>query len=484
MVSWSPLRMNPAISVNVFVGSPQLLRRLPDGPCLIIEADQQRLDQFRLQHPLEEHRFTVELIQGVVGTDNADGLTWHRFNDPRFNGPWPLSDWVALAPNLRAIDQCTFQPRSIASFLDQSGLLGNLGLPIRLWLRQGNPIEVIHSADPYLQRFESILLRYPALPGEQQIALEEALFQAGLVLSDLDDNAWIRQRLRLSEMKPPGVVNIFNKLFDRDAYLRVRPHLNGLTDEMLLEDWLNLPRVDDVDDLMQKVWLSQSLEISRFDPLDLVNALSVLFDQSAYRRLKPEMIDRSDQELLVDWLCQPNLIELSHEMRRIRQSMPRQIDQIDDDDVVIQALSNLFPYGFYRDLRPDLAQLSDLDLIRHYCRVGRDDGVELAEGVLMPHVLEALTMVFPYAMYRQQCPDVSDLDDRSLVEHFCRAGMHQTIDLSEQAVVQQAQSFPDSEHEQMRVRIKDLEQLLAASTARISELQQTLPASGSECVDR
>ena len=92
MVSWSQRRMNPGSSLNVFVGSPQLLRRLPDGPCLIIEADQQRLDQFRLQHPLEEHRFTVELIQGVVGTENADGLTWHRFNDPRFNGPWPLSD--------------------------------------------------------------------------------------------------------------------------------------------------------------------------------------------------------------------------------------------------------------------------------------------------------------------------------------------------------------------------------------------------------
>ena len=62
--------------------------------------------------------------------------------------------------------------------------------------------------------------------------------------------------------------------------------------------------------------------------------------------------------------------------------------------------------------------------------------------------------------------------------------MHQTIDLSEQVVVRQAQSFPDSEHEQLRVRVKELEQLLAASTARISELQQALPASGSECVDR
>tara|TARA_B100000475_G_scaffold105998_1_gene77377 strand:- start:1021 stop:1407 length:387 start_codon:yes stop_codon:yes gene_type:complete len=126
--------------------------------------------------------------------------------------------------------------------------------------------------------------------------------------------------------------------------------------------------------------------------------------------------------------------------------------------------------------------MTDLELIRHYCRVGRSEGVELAEGVLMNHALEALTKVFPYAMYRQQWPDLVDLDDRSLIEHYCRSGMHQTVDLSEQVVVQQAQSFPASEYEQLRVRVKELEQLLAASTARISELQQTLQASLSESV--
>ena len=51
-----------------------------------------------------------------------------------------------------------------------------------------------------------------------------------------------------------------------------------------------------------------------------------------------------------------------------------------------------------------------------------------------------------------------------------------------QIVVQQAQSFPASEHEQLCVRVKELEQLLAASTARISELQQTMQASLSESV--
>ena len=419
MVSWSPLRMNPAISVNVFVGSPQLLRRLPDGPCLIIDADQQCLDQFRLQHPLKEHPFTVELIHGFVGTENAEELTWHHFNDARFNGPWPLSDWVALAPNLSAIGQCSFQPRSLVSFLDQSGLLGDQALPIKLWLRQGNPIEVLNSAGPYRQRLESILLRYPALPNEQQIVLEKTLSQAGLVLSEVDDNAWIRQRLRLTEVNQPACVN----------------------------------------------------------------ALRLLFDASAYRQLKPDLSEWSDLDLLQHCLDQVDSSSLVDSMRNVRQSMPRQIHQIDDDDVVIQALSSLFPYSYYRALQPDLAQMSDFDLIRHYCSVGCIEGVELAEGVLMPHLLEALSKVFPYAMYRQQYPDLVDLNDRSLVEHYCRTGMHQTIDLSEQAVVQQAQSFPDSEHEQMRVRIKDLEQLLAASTARISELQQTLPMFGSELGD-
>ena len=410
--------MKTGTSLNVFVGSPQFLRRFPDGPCLIIDADQPRLDQFRLQHPVEQHPFAIELLQGVVATENVDGLTWHRFNDARFNGPWPLSEWVALAPNLSEIDQCSLQPRSLALFLEQSGLLGNQALPIRLWLRQGNPNEILNSAGPYLQQLESLLLRYPGLPEEQHIALEDALLQEGLVLSDVDDNAWIRQSLTLSELHQPA----------------------------------------------------------------FVNALRSLFDVSAYRQLRSDLSEWSDLDLLQHWLDQVDSVSLAESMRIIRQTMPRQIDQIADDDVVIKALSSLFPYSFYRSLRPDLAQLTDLELIRHYCRDGRNEGVELAEGVLMNHVLEALTKVFPYAMYRQQCPDLVDLDDRSLIEHYCRSGMHQTVDLSEQVIVQQAQSFPASEHEQLRVRVKELEHLLAASTARISEHQQTLQAYLSESV--
>ncbi len=472
--------MNPGISLNVFVGSPLLLRRLPDGPCLIIDADQPRLDQFRCQLPLEQHQFTVELIQGVVATENADGLTWHRFNDARFNGPWPLSVWGSLAPNLSPIDQCLFQPRSLASFLEQSGLLRHQELPIKLWLRQGNPIEVLNSAGPYLQRLESILLRYPALPDKQQVALENSLFESGLVLSDVDDNAWVRPCLRLSEIKPPGVVNVLKNLFDRDVYLQIKPELLGKSDEFLLEHWLNQVKIADVVDLMRKVWTSQSLGIPGLDPDDPVNVFGMLFDHHAYRQLKPELNDWSEQELLLHWIRQPNLSELSHQMRRIRQTMPRQIDQITDDDIVIQALSSLFPYGFYRAQRPDLAHLPDQDLLRHYCKVGCDEDVELADGVLMPHVLNALTKVFPYALYRRQHPDVADLDDHSLVEHYCRSGMHQAIDLSEQSVVHEAQSFPASEQEQLRVRVKELEVLLGASMAQIRDLQQALSESASQ----
>ena len=419
MVSRSHRRMNPGISLNVFVGSPQLLRHFPNGPCLIIDADQQRLDQFRLQHPRERHPFAVELIQGVVASEKADGLTWHRFTDPRFNGPWPLSEWDELAPNLSEIDQCPLQPRPLASFLDQSGLLGDQALKIKLWLRQGNPIEILESSGPYLQRLDSILLRYPVLPPERQSALESVFSKAGLVLSEIDDNSWIRQHLSLDALHQPA----------------------------------------------------------------FVNALRLLFDVSAYRQLRPDLSKWSDLELLQHWLNQFDFASLAESMRTIRQTMPREINQIADDDVVIQALSSVFPFDFYRSLRPDLKQFTDLELIRHYCNVGRNEGVEIAEGVSIHHVFEALTKVFPYAMYRQQCPDLVNLDDRSLIEHYCRAGLHQSVDLSEQVVVQQAQSFPASQHEQQHVRVKELEQLLAASTARISELQQALQASLSEGTD-
>ena len=466
--------MSPGISLNVFVGAPQLLHQFPAGPCLIIDADQQRLDQFRHQAPLGCHGFAIELIQGVVAPENTDGLTWHRFSDARFNGPWPLSAWTDLAPNLSEIDQCSFQPRPLTSFLNQSGLLANQGQTITLWLRQGNPIEILESAGSILQRLDSILLRYPALPAAQNIELENAFSQVGLVLSDLDDNAWVRPYMTLSEIQPVGLINFLRLIFDLDSYLQLKPHLKGLSDDLVLEHWLNRPEAADVVGAMRSVWLSQSLQIPGVDPLEIVKALGELFDHRFYRQLKPELADQLDRELLVDWLQQPDRRELSDEMMCMRQTMPRELDQIPDDDVVIQALLSLFPFGFYRNQRPDLAHLSDQELLRHYCRFGRDEGVELADGVLMPHVLEALTKVFPYALYRTQCPDLADFDDRSLIEHFCRSGMYQTIDLSERSVVQEAQSFPASEQEKLRVRVKELEELLGASTAQILELQQTL----------
>lgn len=476
-------RMSPGISLNVFVGVPQLLRQLPDGPCLVIDADQQRLDQFRLQHPVERHGFAVELIQGVVAPENNEGLTWYRFSDARFNGPWPLSTWVGLAPNLREIDHCSVRPRPLTSFLDDSGLQVAQTARIKLWLRQGNPTHILESAGSTLRRLDSILLRYPALPDVEQIALEKAFSQPGFVLSDLDDNVWIRPSIRFSEIQPSALVNLLKLVFDRDSYLKLYPHLVGYSDDAVLEHWLNQSYAVDVSSDMRKIWLSRLLQVPEIDPPEIVNALDLLFDHHSYRQLKPELADCSDQELMADWLKQPDWRELWVKMNGIRQAMPRQIDQIGDDDLVIQALSSLFPYSFYREQRPDLAQLSDPELVRHYCRVGRDEGVSLTDGVLMPHLMEALIKVFPYTMYRQQCPDLADLDDRSLIEHYCRSGMHQTVDLSEQSVVKGANAFPASEQEQLRVRVKELEQLLVASSAQISELQQALAESVSRRLD-
>ena len=55
--------MNSEPCLNVFVGCPPLLRKLPEGPCLILDADQAALDVFQQQNLVQEHS-NVEALAG------------------------------------------------------------------------------------------------------------------------------------------------------------------------------------------------------------------------------------------------------------------------------------------------------------------------------------------------------------------------------------------------------------------------------------
>ena len=142
----------------------------------------------------------------------------------------------------------------------------------------------------------------------------------------------------------------------------------------------------------------------------------------------------------------------------------------------MKALEALFPYHFYRSLRPDLDRLDDRKLIEHFCTNGLKEGIRLEDGVEMQYAVRALRHVFPYSFYRRLCPDLTDLDDESLLLYFCRNGFDQRIDLSEESVQSFAGSFPVSEVEVLKSRVKELEQYLDLSREQVNELRNALMA--------
>ena len=84
--------------LNVFVGCPPLLRKLPDGPCLLLDADQDVLDAFQAQYPTKDHKDFVCLESKVLAAPDDGSVIWRRFSDSRFNGVWNLCEWLEIAP--------------------------------------------------------------------------------------------------------------------------------------------------------------------------------------------------------------------------------------------------------------------------------------------------------------------------------------------------------------------------------------------------
>jgi len=402
--------MNSEPCLNVFVGCPPLLRVLPEGPCLILDADQAALDLFQQQNLFQEHSSAVVLQSVVLAGSDDDAVTWRRFSDSRFNGVWDRSTWFEMAPNLCELDQSSIQPATFSSVLEQPNLIADSWSSIRLFLRQGDPVQILHGAGFWLKRCSSILLRYPGMPREKEREFEEACISSGFTRAAVDDNAWIPKR----------------------------------------SDWTEIQ----------------------------VSILQSLFDTSLYRQCRPDLQDFSDSDLLQHWLNSPDPISLVAQMRRSQRRMPRQIDEVNFEDPIWAALRSIFPFEFYRSLRPDLNHLDDDALIVHYCFDGIREGIRLAEGVEIQYAVNALRHVFPYDLYRKLSPDLSDLSDHTLLLYFCANDLQRGIDLSEGAVRKIIGSYPVSEVESLRVRVQELESYLDAALQQASDSQHASISNG------
>ena len=397
--------------LSVVVGCPSFLRQLPSGPCLILDADRSSLENFCSEQALSEHPSPVAFQQVVLSDSRGEELTWRRFTDHRFNGPWKLSDFHHDYPNLQELETVNVQGQTLADVLEKQPILQECGSKFALIIRQGDPLRALMGAETWLHRCTSIALRGVDV-------LSSGCSSCELFLSS----------------------NGFS-LYDKD----------------------NL-----------SIWKPQVVEISTSYLVKLERAVSILLEQFSYKVLHSGLRDASTGELLAYWLAGPPIENVARELLDLQKHSLRQFHEIPEEDPCLQALNALFPFQYYRSLRPDLAHFNDRHLLEHFCTAGLKEGIRLEDGVEMKFAVRALRHVFPYRLYRALCPDLSGLNDQSLLLHFCQKGFEQDVDLSEESVKNFSGSFPISETQILKERIKELEQYLDLSRKQIAELREAI----------
>ena len=167
-------------------------------------------------------------------------------------------------------------------------------------------------------------------------------------------------------------------LFNADAYRKLYPEIKDNTDIELMNHWLTQPNFNELADDMQKTIRNQ---------LDQ-DGLLALFNADAYRKLYPEIKDNTDIELMNHWLKQPDYREISKNIYDVVRCHQVQLSELTDKDPALQLIFNIFPFDFYRKIRPDLSHLTDKDLIIHYWDFGRNEGVNLSEKYVHDYLLK------------------------------------------------------------------------------------------------
>ena len=346
--------------LSVVVGCPLFLRQLPSGPCLILDSDSSTFENLCSEALPSEHPWPLTFQQVVLSDLSGENISWNRFSDRRFDGPWDLSVVQPDYRNLRQVSSISVQCQTLADILEAQNCLQEIGSRFQLIIRQGDPLRILMGAETWLHRCISVILRGVDIPLGHRSECESFLSSRGF--------------------SPVG------------------------------EDGLSVMK----------------------------NTMSELLQNQNY--------------------------------------LPQQFTQAFGRNSYWKALEALFPYQFYRSLRPDLAELDDHQLIEHFCADGLKEGIRLEGGVEMQFAVRALRHVFPYSLYRALCPDLKDLDDQELLLHFCQNGLDQRIDLSEESVKSFLDSYPVSEVEVLKSRVKELEQYLNLSRRQVEELRESLLA--------
>ena len=313
--------MTSSLCLSVLVGCPASPTQLPEGPCLIIDAESIDKKELIAQESFYAHYRklsaddVVLLNQTVISEFDHQIVEWHNFSDRRFNGPSQLSEFSEQYPNLRLIESRKIEGITLSTVLVDQKILSDPLSTFELILREGDPLVALQSAKEWLARCTRISLRGLVTSSKSREAAEAFLGASGFCKSSVDSCVW-----------------------------------------------------------------TPELEMSSLH-LSLIRCgLLALFNADVYRKLYPQTKEMTDVELIDHWLSQPDFRDVSKLMNDAIQRNPTPLAELTDQDPALQLLHNIFPFDFYRSQRTDLSQISNRELINHYWTNGQYEGIDLSES--------------------------------------------------------------------------------------------------------
>ena len=367
--------MTSSLCLSVLVGCPASPTQLPEGPCLIIDAESIDKKELIAQESFYAHYRklsaddVVLLNQTVISEFDHQIVEWHNFSDRRFNGPSQLSEFSEQYPNLRLIESRKIEGITLSTVLVDQKILSDPLSTFELILREGDPLVALQSAKEWLARCTRISLRGLVTSSKSREAAEAFLGASGFCKSSVDSCVWTPE-LEMSSLHLSLIRCGLLSLFNADVYRKLYPQTKELADVELIDHWLSQPDFREI---------AMEIEKNKHNSLDRDGILA-LFNADVYRKLYPQTKEMTDVELIDHWLSQPDFRDVSKLMKDAIQRIPTPLAELTEQDPALQLLQNIFPFDFYRSQRTDLSQISNRELINHYWTNGQYEGIDLSES--------------------------------------------------------------------------------------------------------
>ncbi len=382
MESASEAHMTSSLCLSVLVGCPASPTQLPEGPCLIIDAESIDKKELIAQesfcaHYRELSADSLELLnQTVISEFDHQIVEWHNFSDRRFNGPSQLSEFSEQYPNLRLIESRKIEGITLSTVLVDQNVLSDPLSTFELILREGDPLVALQSAKEWLARCTRISLRGLVTSSKSREAAEAFLGASGFCKSSVDSCVWTPE-LEMSSLHLSLIRCGLLALFNADIYRKLYPQTKEMADVELIDHWLSQPDFREI---------AMEIEKNTHNSIDRDGILA-LFNADIYRKLYPQTKEMADVELIDHWLSQPDFRDISKIMNDAIQRIPTPLAELTEQDPALQLLQNIFPFELYRSQRKDLSQIPNRQLINHYWSYGQYEGIDLSES-MVKNILE------------------------------------------------------------------------------------------------